>query len=97
MKAMRKRGIRVLPGGDYGFAWTPHGTYAQGPGVFRRAAGLHPHGGDPVSDPAGRRDHEPSGRAGLVRNGYLADLILLDGDPLQDITCSRTAAASWRS
>src|SRR5262245_46021721 len=25
----RKRGIRVLPGGDYGFAWNPHGTYAR--------------------------------------------------------------------
>ncbi len=26
---MKERGIRVLPGGDYGFAWTPHGTYAR--------------------------------------------------------------------
>src|SRR5215470_6346068 len=26
---MRKRGIRVLPGGDYGFPYTPHGTYAR--------------------------------------------------------------------
>jgi Imidazolonepropionase and related amidohydrolases len=29
MRAMRKRGIRILPGGDYGFAWTPHGTNAK--------------------------------------------------------------------
>ena len=29
MKAMRKRGIRILPGGDYGFAWTQHGTNAK--------------------------------------------------------------------
>ena len=28
MKAMLKRGIRVLPGGDYGFAWAPHGDVA---------------------------------------------------------------------
>jgi imidazolonepropionase-like amidohydrolase len=28
-KKMHKRGIRVLPGGDYGFAWTPHGTFAR--------------------------------------------------------------------
>lgn len=27
LKEMHKRGITVLPGGDYGFAWTPHGTY----------------------------------------------------------------------
>src|SRR5260370_478467 len=29
MGRMRKRGIRVLPGGDYGFAWNPHGPYAR--------------------------------------------------------------------
>ncbi|UKA77122.1 hypothetical protein [Arthrobacter sp. FW306-07-I] len=29
MQEMRRRGIRVLPGGDYGFAWTPCGTYAR--------------------------------------------------------------------
>ncbi|MGR7000998.1 metal-dependent hydrolase family protein [Yinghuangia aomiensis] len=29
VQEMRRRGIRVLPGGDYGFAWTPHGTYAR--------------------------------------------------------------------
>ena len=28
MKAMLRRGIRVLPGGDYGFAWAPHGENA---------------------------------------------------------------------
>lgn len=27
MTEMHQRGIRVLPGGDYGFAWAPHGTY----------------------------------------------------------------------
>ena len=26
LKKMHKRGIRVLPGGDYGFAWMKHGT-----------------------------------------------------------------------
>jgi len=26
---MRKRHIRVLPGGDYGFAWNPIGTNAR--------------------------------------------------------------------
>jgi len=29
MKAMLRRGIRVLPGGDYGFAWAPHGENAK--------------------------------------------------------------------
>ena len=26
---MHKRGLRVLPGGDYGFAWNPNGTNAR--------------------------------------------------------------------
>ena len=29
MKALKKRGVRVLPGGDYGFAWNPIGTNAR--------------------------------------------------------------------
>ena len=30
MRKMHRRGIRVLIGGDYGFAWTPQGTNAEG-------------------------------------------------------------------
>ena len=29
MKALHRRGVRVLPGGDYGFAWNPNGTNAR--------------------------------------------------------------------
>ena len=29
MKALKARGVRVLPGGDYGFAWNPIGTNAR--------------------------------------------------------------------
>lgn len=29
MAELHRRGVRVLPGGDYGFAWAPHGTYAR--------------------------------------------------------------------
>ena len=28
-RKMRDRGIRALPGGDYGFAWNPIGTNAR--------------------------------------------------------------------
>jgi imidazolonepropionase-like amidohydrolase len=40
MKAMRKRGIRILPGGDYGFAWTPHGTNAKDLEYFVKYVGM---------------------------------------------------------
>ena len=40
MQAMRKRGIRILPGGDYGFAWTPHGTNAKDLEYFVKYVGM---------------------------------------------------------
>ena len=39
---MHRRGIRVLPGGDYGFAWTPHGTYARDLAHFVELLGFTP-------------------------------------------------------
>ena len=42
MGQMRKRGIRVLPGGDYGFAWNPHGTYARDLLLFVDVLGFTP-------------------------------------------------------
>ncbi|MFD4510655.1 amidohydrolase family protein [Streptomyces sp. NPDC058457] len=86
LREMRRRGIRILPGGDYGFAWTPHGTYARDLQHFVERLGFTPMeailsatalGGDIML-----RSHE----LGKVRPGYLADLILVDGDPLADIT-----------
>jgi imidazolonepropionase-like amidohydrolase len=37
---MRKRGIRVLPGGDDGFPYTPHGTYARDLWLFVKILGF---------------------------------------------------------
>jgi imidazolonepropionase-like amidohydrolase len=85
MGKMRKRGIKVLPGGDYGFAWNPHGTYARDLLLFVDLLGFTPMetlvaatrlGGEIMGFP-----HE----LGQVKPGYLADLLLVDGDPLTDI------------
>jgi imidazolonepropionase-like amidohydrolase len=82
---MRKRGIRVLPGGDYGFAWNAHGTYARDLALFVDLLGFSP---TETLVAATRMGGEIMGRAdelGLVKPGYLADLLLVDGDPLTDI------------
>lgn len=42
LREMHKRGITVLPGGDYGFAWTPHGTYARDLDHFVKLLGFTP-------------------------------------------------------
>jgi imidazolonepropionase-like amidohydrolase len=85
MARMRKRGIRVLPGGDYGFAWNPHGTYARDLLLFVDVLGFSPM---ETLVAATRMGGEIMGRPdelGQVKPGYLADLLLVDGDPLADI------------
>lgn len=82
---MHKRGIRILPGGDYGFAWMPHGTNARDLEHFVKYIGMTPKeallaatklGGDLMM-----RGHE----LGQIREGYLADIVLVDGNPLEDL------------
>ena len=57
MKAMHKRGIRVLPGGDYGFAWAPHGTNATDLQYFVKHCGMSRDGRAAVGDSSRRGDH----------------------------------------
>jgi imidazolonepropionase-like amidohydrolase len=85
MKAMLKRGIRVLPGGDYGFAWAPHGENAKDLEYFVKYLNMTPMetlisatrwGGQIMM----RKD------LGEIREGWLADLLLVDGDPLSNIS-----------
>ena len=42
LREMHRRGVRILPGGDYGFAWTPHGTYARDLEHFVERLGFTP-------------------------------------------------------
>ncbi|WP_425261503.1 amidohydrolase family protein [Rubrivivax sp. RP6-9] len=89
LSKMHKRGIRVLPGGDYGFAFTPHCNNARDLEFFVRYLGMTPmeairsatlYGGQIMMRP-----HE----LGLVKDGYLADLLLVDGDPLANLAILR--------
>jgi imidazolonepropionase-like amidohydrolase len=89
LSAMHKRGIRVLPGGDYGFAFTPHTQNARDLEFFVKYLGFTPmeairsctlYGGQVM-----KRGHE----LGLVKEGYLADLMLVDGDPLANLAILR--------
>jgi imidazolonepropionase-like amidohydrolase len=82
----RKRGIRALPGGDYGFVCSPHGTYAKDLWLFTEVLGFSPletlvaatrHGGYVMNQPDD---------LGIIRKGALADLLLIDGNPLDDIS-----------
>ena len=83
---MRKRGIRVLPGGDYGFNYTPHGTYARDLWIFVKVLGFTPMETIVAATRLGGELMGRPGELGVVKAGALADLLLVDGDPLADIT-----------
>ncbi len=64
MKELKKRGVRVLPGGDYGFAWNLNGTNARDIEHFVNLLGFSPMDAILVRHQAGRRDHDDGQRAG---------------------------------
>jgi imidazolonepropionase-like amidohydrolase len=82
---MRKRGIRVLPGGDYGFTYTPHGTYARDLWIFVEILGFSPMETIEAATRLGGELMGRPGELGVVKPGALADLLLVAGDPLADI------------
>ncbi|HSB40691.1 MAG TPA: amidohydrolase family protein, partial [Methylomirabilota bacterium] len=82
---MRRRGIRVLPGGDYGFVYTPHGTYARDLWLFVKVLGYSPMETITAATRLGGEIMGRPGELGVVQPGALADLLLVDGDPLADL------------
>lgn len=81
-----KAGGTLGLGGDYGFGWTPHGTYAQELTFFVNYVGFSvldtircaTLGGAKIMG----RDHE----LGTLERGKLADILLVDGDVMNDIS-----------
>lgn len=83
---LKRRGVRVLPGGDYGFPFNPNGANARDLQHFVDLFGYTP---TEALVAATKLGGELMGRAdelGLVEPGYLADLLLVDGDPTQDVS-----------
>jgi imidazolonepropionase-like amidohydrolase len=85
-REMRKRGIRVVPGGDYGFAWTPQGTNARDLEHFVKLFGYSPMEALLSATKIGGELMAQGDELGQIREGYLADLLLVRGNPLQDVS-----------
>jgi len=88
---MKKRGIRVVIGGDYGFARTPQGENARDISHFVRYLGYNPGEALVCATRYGAELMGLGHEAGLVREGFLADLLLVDGDPVADVDILRHA------
>ena len=85
LQEMRRRGIRVLPGGDYGFAWCPHGTQRDLE-HFVNLMGYSPMEAIIAGTAWGGELMGQPDVLGKVLPGYYADLLLVDGNPLEDIS-----------
>jgi len=89
LRAMHKRGIRILPGGDYGFAMTPHCQNARDLEFFVKYLGFTPMEAIRSATLYGGQIMMKPNELGLVKDGFLADLLLVDGDPLANLSILR--------
>ena len=83
---MRRRGVRILMGSDFGFSWCPHGTYARELTHYVKLAGFKPMDALVAATRLGADAMRMSDKIGTVQRGKYADLIVVDGNPLEDIT-----------
>jgi imidazolonepropionase-like amidohydrolase len=86
MNELKRRGVRVLPGGDYGFAWNPVGRNARDLEHFVTLFGFTPMDAIVAATKFGGEIMMKGGEMGAIKPGYLADLLLVDGNPLADIS-----------
>ena len=85
MEKLKNAGVRVVPGGDYGFVWCPHGEYAKDIELFVTDMGFSPMEAIVASTKHGSELMRMETETGTVEVGKLADLLVVDGDPLADI------------
>ncbi len=87
---LKRRGVRILIGGDYGFPFNPIGRNARdlahfvdyfGYSAAEALTAATKLGGELIDLPVGQ-----------VKEGYLADLLLINGDPAQDVTILQDTA-----
>ncbi len=82
---LRKRGVRHLIGGDYGFAWSPQGTQGRDIEFFIDYYGYDPASALVCATANGGLAMMGDGSLGTLQPGKLADLIVVDVNPLDDL------------
>jgi imidazolonepropionase-like amidohydrolase len=82
---LRAAGVRLVVGGDYGISIAPHGTYAKDLEYFVDLFGMPPAEALLCATRNGGLAFDPTGNLGTLEAGTLADLVLVDGDPLADV------------
>jgi imidazolonepropionase-like amidohydrolase len=80
-----KSGGRLGMGGDYGFAWNPHGDYAKELAFFVRYVGFSPLETIRCATKTGAEIMGCGDEFGTLQPGKLADVLVVDGDVAADI------------
>jgi predicted amidohydrolase YtcJ len=73
------------PKNDFGFAWTPHGTYARDLAHFEKLLGFTAHESIIAATYGVAKLMMRDNEMGQVKAGNYADCILVDGNPLEEI------------
>jgi imidazolonepropionase-like amidohydrolase len=80
-----KAGGTLGMGGDYGFAWNPHGDYAKELSFFVKYVGFDPLEVLTCATRSGAAIMGRSAEFGTLEPGKLADVLVVDGDVVGDI------------
>jgi imidazolonepropionase-like amidohydrolase len=85
-RKLLRAGGRLGMGGDYGFAWNPHGTYAKELTFFVEYVGFSPLETITCATKTGAEILGRGDEIGTLEPGKLADALVVDGDVLADIS-----------
>lgn len=86
VEKLRRAEIMMVVGGDYGISIAPHGTYAEDLEFFVKYFDMSPAESLICATRNGGLAFDPDGSLGTLEADTLADLIIVDGDPLADIS-----------
>jgi len=81
-----KAGGRLGMGGDYGFAWNPHGQYAKELTFFVKYVGFSTLDTLKCATKTGAEIMGHGADLGTLEPGKIGDVLVIDGDPIKDIT-----------
>jgi imidazolonepropionase-like amidohydrolase len=82
---LRAAGVKLVVGGDYGISIAPHGTYAKDLQYFVELFGMSNAEALICATRNGGLAFDRTGNYGTLEPDTAADLVIVDGDPLEDV------------
>jgi imidazolonepropionase-like amidohydrolase len=89
LERVKAAGINIVAGGDFGHQWTRHGTYAAELQRYVELVGMTPR--EAILTATRNMGPLVGLELGQIAEGFLADMLIVDGDPTVDITVLQQA------